>query len=42
MSEERIKSEEDDEQEPLSAEELDIVSAGVEQSHKKTQEQHEK
>jgi hypothetical protein len=42
MSEERIKSEEDDEREPLSAEELDTLSAGVEQAHKKTQEQHQK
>jgi hypothetical protein len=41
MSEERIKSEEDDEQ-PLSAEELDIVSGGVEQGHKKTDEERQK
>jgi hypothetical protein len=36
MSEERIRSEEDHEQEPLSAEELDVLSAGVEQVQKKT------
>ncbi len=42
MSEERIKSEEDHEQEPLSPEELDVLSAGVEQSRKRTQEEQQK